>query len=262
MYYDFPMKRALFSILAVLLLIQVSGCSKRNKQTNIQENTSIFEISDSDTDLNDPENQLWHATNRKIYVIFGYNYNIPSFIEETTTLLSKNYGLSEDGGIIIPVVFPDGFRHKDKAVSTDLFNILDTPSVETAGIVILGAPENTHKALVKLQDQWQGEIPFPVISLFPQDDTLGIEDTSTIVIDKLQKAEMDSSMITESEQQTVSDGAELVSSVVNYILKMDNAPSKDEYLGLHAKQMLPGRSVRRYSDSETGLYSINHFVIE
>lgn len=264
MYYDVEnMKKTLITVVGLAICLSLFSCSKPHKAVDNNEITEVplnIEIKDSNLDTEAPVNQLWHISNKKIFILFGYDYNDPEFVEKATKRLSNSFGLYEDGGIIIPVVFPDGFRHKDKAVSVDLFNILDDDDI--AGFISLGAPEKTYRALSRIQDLWNGEIPFPVISMFPQDDILGIEDTSSIVINQIQHAENEESLITESEHRAVPDADLILEKAVSYILKLKNSPSKDAALAAHLRQMLPGKHIHRHSDSETGLYSINHFVIE
>ncbi len=267
------MKKILITVVGLAICFSFFSCNKQKKNiTEITETPLSLEINDSswDESFSLDENpkvpyeaiQHWHATNKKILILFGYEYNDQEFISRAIERLSSNFGLFDDGGIVIPVVFPEGFRHKDKAVTVDLFNILDDNSIDIAGFISLGAPEKTYRALTKLQDKWDGQIPFPVISMFPQDDILGIEDTSTIVINQIQKAENEESLITESEHSGVEDADLILDKAVAYILKLNGAPEKDAALATHVRQMLPGKKIHRYIDSETGLYSINHFVIE
>lgn len=257
------MKKTLITVVGLAICLSLFSCSKANKAADNSEITEVplnIEIKDSNLETDSSENQLWHISNKKIFVLFGYEYNEPDFVTKATERLSREFGLFEDGGIIVPVVFPDGFRHKEKAVTVDLFNILDDNDI--AGFISLGAPEKTYRALSKIQDQWNGQIPFPVISMFPQDDILGIEDTSTVVINQIEHAESEENMITESEHRSVPDADLILAKAVSYILKLENAPPKDGALASHVRQMLPGKQIHRYTDSETGLYSINHFVIE
>jgi len=259
------MKKILITVVGLVIGFSLFSCSDRKASLEITENPISLEIKDAsqaEIDSEENHNQLWHATNKKILILFGYNYNDEEFIKKATDRLSESFGISENGGIIVPVVFPDDFRHKDKAVTVDFFNILNEENLDLAGLITLGAPEKTYRALIKLQDQWNGQIPFPVISMFPQDDILGIEDTSNIVINQVEKAESDESLLEESEGNGVQDAEIILENAVSYILNLNGAPEKDATLAAHVRQMLPGKKIHRYTDSETGLYSINHFVIE
>ena len=256
------MKKYLITAVGLAICVSFLSCSiKNNNSIQIAETPINIEIKDSASSVTD-DIQFWHATNKKVIVLFGYDYNDANFISRAKEKLSNKFGLSENGGLIIPVVFPDDFRHKDKAVTVDLFNILDNDENDIIGFISLGAPENTYRALTKLQDKWNGQIPFPVISFFPQDDILGIEDTSSIVINQVQKAETEENLITESVQTGVSDADEILSEAVAYMLELSGAPDKDAKLASHVRQMIPNKKIHRYTDSETGLFAINHFVIE
>ncbi|MCQ2572547.1 MAG: hypothetical protein MJ182_01500 [Treponema sp.] len=257
------MKKILITVVGLAIGFSFFSCSDKKKTSNeINENPLTLEIEDSNYNETESKNQLWHPTNKKIIVLFGYNYNDSNFVTKTLSLLNEQFGLNENDGAIYPVVFPDDFRHKDKAVSVDLYNILDDDFIDVAGFISLGAPEKTYRALTKIQDKWNGQIPFPVISIFPQDDILGIEDTSTIVINQIQQAETEESLLTESEQTGIADAELILKNTVSYILRLEGAPEKDGNLANHIRQMLPGKIIHRYTDSETGLFSINHFVIE
>lgn len=255
-------KNKLITVVGLAVCCTLLSCGNK-KKTSVEITDTPITLEIKNSDYNDSENTInWHATNRNIVVLFGYDYNDTEFVEKATKRLSEKFGLKADGGVIIPVTFPDGFRHKDKAVTVDLFNILDDDSVQVEGFVSLGAPEKTYRALTRLQEKWGGQIPFPVISIFPQDDILGIEDTSSIVINQIQKAETEESLVTESEHTGIEDADLLLERACEYILRLNGSPERDAALAAHIKQMLPGKKIHRYTDSETGLYSINHFVIE
>lgn len=259
------MKKILITVVGLAIGFSFFSCNNQKAINDFSETPINIEIKDSTRENKislEDRNQLWHATNKKVIILFGYNYNDKSFVEKASKKLFDSFGNSEDGGVIVPIVFPDEFRHKDKAVNSDLFNILNDNSLDIAGFISLGAPEKTYRALTRIQDLWNGHIPFPVISMFPQDDILGIEDTSSIVINQVQKAESDEHMITESEEIRVQDAEDILVNAVSYILELEGAPEKDASLATHVRQMLPGKKIHRYTDSETGLYSINHFVIE
>lgn len=259
------MKKIIQAFLSLSLIITLFSCGETKTSLDSEEKILEIQVRDSSVSFDELKNcqsQLWHGSNTKIYVLFGYNFNDEEFVSGTTALLSEKYGLSENGGQIIPVIFPKNFKHGEKAVTVDLYNILNENITEVSGFITLGTPENTYKALAKVQDQWQGEIPFPVVSLFPQDETLGIQDTSIIVIDKVQAAESEESLVTESEHHRVEDAAEILDSVITFIKNIDGKIEKDSKLGSYVRMMLPNKNIRRYTDSDSGLYAINHFVID
>lgn len=247
----------LFAALSGCLLL--AACSETQDVAPIGED---FEIIPNPTslDITSEKNQMWHAGNKRVIIYYGYNFNSPEFVADTTELLINSFGAAADDGLIETIVFPDDFKHGQRGVVSDFKNFIDSENDDIAGILILGAPEKTHRALAQLQDSYDGQIPFPVISFFPQDDILGVEDTSSLVIDRVQA---DAGNLEETEFTiNVSDAAKLVQNAVEYLLLLDGPVTEKETLGRHAAAMLPGVRLRRYTDSESGIYSINHFVIE
>ena len=130
------------------------------------------------------------------------------------------------------------------------------------GIVLLGAPEKTHLALAANQDKWEQEVPYPVIALFPQDDVLGMESTCDIVVDKGQTAGLTGEIAPEeSDGQIHQNAPEIIVETIKYIQLLDGAPERSKTLQKHMEQMLEGYQFHHYTDPESGLQSINHFVL-
>lgn len=161
---------------------------------------------------------------------------------------------------MLALVFPDDFKHGSRTYTTNLANILD--GKELSCLVILGAPEGTYKAITRLQDEYDGKLPFPVISLFSQDDVLGTEYTSDIVIDKKQKAQMNGILESESELELSKEASALIEKTV-FLADIAATPfEKDAKLFSIAKMIVGNEKISRYVDLETGLIPINHFVLD
>ena len=176
--------------------------------------------------------------------------------------MGQKYGLDENGGLIYPLVYPDSFRHGTRSYATDLTYELEDVEKEYSAVLVLGAPERTHVALARLQDFWEQSVPFPVLSLFPQDDDLGIESTSDIVIEKAQIADMTGTITLDEESLYDMDEIKsLLTDSIDYLLCLNGSLTKDSSLQEHVKNLLKDRKFYRYLDPETGLQSINHFVI-
>jgi hypothetical protein len=237
-----------------------TACKKETKNYN----TNSLEISlnqGNSTELAATP-QKWHITNKKICVLFGYDFNDPQVKEPLIELLKKNFGLAEDGGLIYPLVYPEDFKHGIRGYASDFASILASDDLDLAGIVLLGAPENTHTAIAKNQDKWEQEVPYPVIALFPQDDVLGIESTCDIVVDKGQMAGLTGEIAPEeSDGQIYSEAPQVIVDTIKYILSLDGALPKNQTVQTHLKQILKDKQFHHYTDPETGLQSINHFVI-
>ncbi|MCQ2577876.1 MAG: hypothetical protein MJ176_05045 [Treponema sp.] len=244
------------SILAAAIIL-FAGCTE--KKPEITADSIPLEIKASSEKLED-YTQIWHATNKKVAVILGYGVNSDEISESIISALSQRYGLEKDAGLIMPLVYPKDFRHGVKGYSSDLEAFLNSEEIDFAGLVIVGAPENTHKALAKNQDSWTMRLPYPVISIYPQDDVLGMESCCDLVFDKAGLEKEDD--ITEEDTATFSpeEIIPLLKNAIDYMGALEGPVEKDQLE--HAKNMFPDHNIRRYADPESGLLAINHFVLK
>ena len=253
---------AVFAGLFIMLLsgLIFSSCKKETKSYDT--NSLELTITQGNKDDLADEAQKWHVTNKKICVLFGYDFNNPVIKNSLLTLLKENFGLAEDGGLIYPLTYPEDFKHGVRGYATDFAADLQAEELDLAGIVLLGAPENTHSALAKNQDKWEQNVPYPVIALFPQDDVLGIESTSDLVIDKGQTAGITGEIAPEeSDGQIYSEAPQVIVNTIKYMIALEGSPSRTKELQKHMEQMLSGYQFHHYTDPESGLQSINHFVL-
>jgi len=209
----------------------------------------------------------WHHSLKKICIVFGYGYNEKNYVQGIVESLAKKYGLDDgtsDSGLIFPLVFPDDFPGE---------RISRLPSLigdrELAGLIIVGAPENTNHAIADLEDEWdvrENMIPYPVYAFFPQDDVSGIEATSNFVLDQVLEGSgsMDDESDKEEVTQTqVADLDSLLDHAVEYMLLTEHPLPPDENLLAHVSRIVgDSYKVSRYIDAQSGLQSVNHFVIE
>lgn len=254
----------ILSILGISLIF--SGCKKQQKKKSYDAESIELttDISDETKELSDllNTNQKWHLTNKRVVLLFGYDFNNEDVKANLLALLSENFGLAEDGGLIYPITYPEDFKHGVRGYASDFAAFLQSDDLDLAGIVLLGAPENTHIALARNQDKWNQEVPYPVIALFPQDDVLGIESTCDIVVDKGQTAGLTGEIAPEeSDGQIHQNAPEIIIETIKYIQILDGAPSRTNELQKHMEQMLEGFQFHHYTDPESGLLSINHFVL-
>lgn len=242
------------------LIVCLSGCKK--KQKKIDSNSVDLTLNQVEESQLQAVPQKWHVTNKRVCVLFGYDFNNPEVKDKLLITLKENFGLDEDGGLIYPLTYPEDFKHGARGYASDFAAILQDEELEFSGIVLLGAPENTHTALAKNQDKWEQEVPYPVVALFPQDDVLGIESTCDIVVDKGQTAGLDGEIAPEeSDGQIHQNAEEIIVETIKYIQLLDGAPSRTATLQKHMEQMLKGYQFHHYIDPESGLQSINHFVL-
>ena len=254
----------LFGLLIFSLIL--SGCKKQQKKKTydadrIELTTDISDETKALSDLMNT-NQKWHLTNKRVAVLFGYDFNNEDVKADLLAVLQENFGLAEEGGLIYPITYPEDFKHGVRGYASDFAAILQSDELDLAGVVLLGAPENTHVALARNQDKWNQEVPYPVVALFPQDDVLGIESTCDIVVDKGQTAGLTGEIAPEeSDGQIHQNAPEIIVETIKYIQLLDGAPSRSKELQKHMEQMLAGFQFHHYTDPESGLLSINHFVL-
>lgn len=203
--------------------------------------------------------QTWHVSNDCICILFGYGYNDANFVQSMTAELYKKYGDAENGGLILSLVFPDSFKRGTKSIAAELPLFVGNRNVR--GVILLGAPENTNYGIAHLQDTYDGFPSFPVFSFFSQDDVPGMEGTADFVLDKAQEADIDGAVKDESEQLFVKEVPDMIRRSVKYMLALDAPLPKDKNLSAHLKNIVGKVSVSRYVDPETGLQSVNHFVM-
>ena len=203
--------------------------------------------------------QLWHVSDEAVCILFGYGYNDTAFVASMTETLSAKYGAASDGGLILPIVFPDDFKRGSRSIAAELPLLVGEKKLR--GVILLGAPENTHFGVAHLQDRYDGVFPFPVFSFFSQDDVSGTEGTADIVLDKAQEAGIDGIIKNESEQVFVKEVPDFIRHSVDFMLAVDGALAKNNDLLVYLKKITGNAKLRRYVDPESGLQSVNHFIL-
>ena len=251
----------------LLCLLLLSSCSGKQKKMLEDVNALLIEptlVSENDmlqikSLYNIPEPQ------RKIAVLFGYGYNDKAFIDIVLDQIKKTVGLSANGGAVFPLVFPNDFKWGASARISLLTGMLEDAQVN--GLVLVGVPEGTHSVLASLQDAGGGTIPYPVVSLLPQDDILGMEAGCDLVLEYLPVAASDDELSEESSIY-VENMPELIVRTIRYLslVPTDHIGGFEKdmtELMIHARQMVGSRwTVARYNDPETGIRPENHFIIE
>ena len=230
-------KGILIAACLTLSVCMLTGCKKEEQALTPQEGALVLAPELVET----PQTELpqWTESQSVVCVLFGYGFNSSFFYDDALARLEKQFGLEEENGLVWPVLYPDDVKNR----ISNLYDMVNARNIK--GIVLLGAPENTHYTLAKLQEFWENDMPYPVFSLFPQDDMLGMESTCDFVLDYERTAE------------------DILVSAIKYIADLperSHLPA-DEEIHAHVHQIV-GKPVRRYTDSETGLQAINHFVME
>ena len=127
---------------------------------------------------------------------------------------------------------------------------------------MLGAPEGTNNAIIRLEDLYGGIKPFPVFSFFSQDELLGMEYVSDFVLDKAMKANITGVVEEEAAQEPVENISNILVRSVECMTMLEEPLNKDKNLLDLVRYIVQEDKIQRYSDLDTGLYSINHFVLE
>ncbi len=256
------LKYTLIFTAAIFSMLAATSCKKDKVQVSGTEQVQLNIQPSASSQILETENQTWHVTNKRVCVIFGYDFNAPDAVEKFTNLLAERYGLESDGGLIYTLIYPDSFKHGAKSYATELANNLTSTDRDLAGVIILGAPENTHTAFAKLQDFWEMGVPYPVYALFPQDDVLGLESTCDFVLDKEQQTDLSGDIAPEETvSQIILEAPEVLTDCIDYMLEMEGPFIKDSTLPKHVTQMLKDKKIHHYVDPESGIQSINHFVL-
>ncbi len=197
---------------------------------------------------------------KKIAIVLGYGCNDEQTVARISTVFADRYG-NMDGNCVKMFVFPNDFLRTGTGRISLLTDLMEEYCPD--GLVIVGAPEYTHTALAKMQDLSQGKIPYPVVCLFPQDDVLGIEAGSDLVLEYMPVAEESEAESENSVHRSTEALPELLSDAVWYISLLSGPLVHDADLLVHAQQLVgSGWRVSHYIDPETGLSSLNHFIIE
>lgn len=251
-------------ILSLILSVVATSCNGKQKKyadldSSVHTELTVEVASENDEKIMQQPTQLWHYSDNHIFVLLGYGYDSSEIVNEFENKLIGKYGDAADGGMVKAVVFPEDFKRGSRSYVSELTSMISSDGLK--GIILIGAPEKTHESIARIQDEYNSEQPFPIISFFPQDDILGMESAADIVVDKSQEADFDGLVKNEEEQQVVEDICDIVVTTTSYIMQINSGLPKDKELLNLVKSILPGKNIVPYVDPETGLQSINHFVL-
>ena len=250
------MKRFVVICLCIMFSIICISCGKR-KSSSTAKKSAAADFSDENT----PAEKKWTNEDGALCIIFGYGFNDQEFYTKSVQKLGDYYGLEENGGLIYPLHFPDDFKNGISGLRKML------EGIQIKAIIFLGAPDDTHEVLFKYQEMYGGELPFPVISLFPQDNILGQESTCSLIID-YERNSVEDKTYNEVVLTTNSIDAEQVFiNTVSYAANLEGNMIKGNDVGAELKKIVekivgPDKKVHRYVDSGSGMASLNHYTLE
>ena len=154
------MKRSFIIISLIALSLLFLSCKKKNNYVN---SDGAFQLSISDSDISLSElavKPVNHAfSNKKVLVLLGYSFNTDEIKEKVLSRLEDKFGFSDCGAMLFPLCFPDDFKRGGHSYATELYNHISDPLLDLGGIVLIGAPEYTHLALARNQDDWNQTVP-------------------------------------------------------------------------------------------------------
>ncbi len=245
-----------FSITLFILctVITVSSCEKLQTRNSVRHEKELEAEPVAEEIKYNPEDGL-------ICILFGEDFTVDTFYDDAIRQLAEKYGLADEGGIILPLKYPDDVKSR----ISNFYDIITEHKIR--GIILLGAPEGTHKALYRLRSKPSEEEEAPytnaIFSLMPQDDILGQESTCDFILE-YERNSADSDLENEISitPQLAETAESIVIRAVRYIEENPNPMQPTTELREHVQTIVGAKKVRRYTDPETGLQAINHFVIE
>lgn len=249
--------KIIFFTIFALTALYFSSCNKNHNSDKYFQSNMELNVQESD-ELYQNQNTFLHPdsySGKTVVVLFGYGYNEEKFYNSSLELLNEKFGLKENGGLIYPILYPEDLHSR---ISSLYGTISD---FDLSGIILLGAPERTHSVIARLQDSWNSEEPYSVFSFFPQDDILGQEATSSFVLE-YETSTMEESINSEIAQTLDEDFKHILVNAINYLTELNSSITQDKNLIYHVQNIVGDKKIHHYIDSETGLSSKNHFIIE
>ena len=234
-------------------MLFVFSCGNSSTKIVLDENTLIIEPKESSEDMGNKSQSLWTNDEGVVVVLFGYGFNEPSFTNSILQKIKDEFGVENENGLVLPVIFPDDLHNRISSLNDFLCDR------QIRGIVLLGAPERTHIALAKIHNDWDNMTPFNIFSFFPQDEALGQEGTCNFVVEypRLHTELSEDSGVIQSADESV----EIIMNSIRYVAQLPRSIPCDQDLQFHVQNILKGKKIKPYVDSETGITSVNHFLI-
>jgi hypothetical protein len=213
----------------------------------------------------------------RVAVLFGYGYSDAHFVASTLAHLQEHFKVSDIHTIVLPLTYPSDFMVGSVGRISSLYKILDENQV--CALILLGAPERTYAVLGKLRDGWGQSTGYPVISFFPQDDVLAMEAECDLVIDAVGEVESESELESEiaaadgkgsdPSARNIDDIPDILINALDYVLSQKIPPDRTNPAAAAAAYATEAANLMGtkwkslpYVDTESGLHSVNHFIIE
>jgi len=253
-------------LISILAIFSILSCQKKesvNQKENVIKETlnlpqKLRKL--DDTTMN-------YLKDKNIALILGYGFNDAETVSKIKQYLDSMFGVetNEQNALVSIFVFPKDFM-SGKYEKIDLLES-KIENKNLTGMIILGAPEKTHKVIANLKDSCENRLlPYPVFSFFPQDDIMGTQYTSDFVLDyagNTAATNVDSLDNEMSFSIPDFDVSNLISNSIQLMIS-NKQPLKQDSSLINQVQKLIGQNhkVSKFIDKETGLTSINHFNFE
>lgn len=236
----------------------IQGGKKSDLQDSALSVTSLLSPSSSAADRDSAHH---------IALFLGHGFSDAEKKEELLDYLRRTYGLTEDGGLISVLTYPENVSHSGRirmSVLTAKLKDLHAQKALTA-FITAGSPQGMHTVLAALQD---AGMAMPVFSLFPQDDVLGTEAGSSLVFDYRpalfkDKRAGEAATETESDYEYKGKAEHVLVPLIQAALHWNRI--KDDEMLIPALRTeffrQTGCSLIMYNDPVTGLRAKNHYVL-
>lgn len=253
-------KSNIVSLIITLALLTASVSCTKEKDAPIdfskEEKLSVTE------DIQTPEEIIdWNQNVKdfigQICIVFGYGFNDEEYVTSTIKTLKETFGDTDQGDLLYTIVFPGDVKNR----VMNIYDLINEKDIK--GLIILGAPQNTHFMVAKIQDFWNQDVPYPVFSFFPKDDVLGQQGTCNFILETQQTTEDETPEATaEMERFLQSESLDLLKNSIHFIVTLPAPLPLDSDLMNHVEQIAGDRKIHRYQDPETGIKTKNHFILE
>lgn len=251
-------------LLIFFLSILCTSCLKNQKNDVAFSNTQ-----------NNADNETTRIPQKDEYVLvlLGYGYNQGEKKDSALTFLHDTYGFIENGGLIVPLVYPDSLQTAGYAKISDIVKkveLLQKDGKKLIGFINIGAPEGLHRVIFALKDEG---FVFPTFSIFPQDLILGIEAGSLLVIDYKSNSETEQKNAGDELKESLNqelvfnftgDITKIITPLMQTIVKPNATQDLTKLIAFLRNEFLKKLACNFvvYRDPETGLQAINHYILQ
>ena len=209
-----------------------------------------------------------HAGGRNVVLFLGHDFADAEKKRNLTDYLDRTCGLFQNGGLISVLSYPEDVTVAGKIRLSSLLSKLTElhERGELSAFITIGAPQGIHSVLASLQD---GGTEIPVFSIFPQDDVLGTEAGSDLVIDYRpapvkKEADVAHDSAEDADLEYKGDFGTVLLPLIRVILNWSEMKESPMLVPSLRREFFKqtGCNLVIYTDPVTGLRSENHYVLE